>query len=69
LPFAIIQAAAYIAVKALRMVISKYLKYFEINEANRMALLNMNRGDLRRDPIIPNTSLIIWHISFEQIKK
>jgi tetratricopeptide (TPR) repeat protein len=69
LPLAITQAAAYIAVKAPSMTISKYLGYFHRNEKDQVSLLSKDGGDLRRDPKVPNAVVITWQISFDQIKK
>jgi len=69
LPLAITQAAAYIAVKAPGMTISKYLRYFRHNEKHQVSLLSKDGGDLRRDPEVPNAVVITWQISFDQIKK
>ena len=69
LPLAITQAAAYIAVNAPRMTISKYLGYFHRNEKDQVSLLSKDGGDLRRDPEVPNAVVITWQISFNQIKK
>jgi tetratricopeptide (TPR) repeat protein len=69
LPLAITQAAAYIAMKAPRMTISKYSEYFRRNERDQVSLLSKDGGDLRRDPEVPNAVVITWRISFEQIKK
>jgi len=68
LSLAITQAAAYIAMNAPRTSISKYLKYFLRNETNQVSLLSNDGGDLRRDFEVPNSVLMTWQISFDQIK-
>ena len=68
LPLAITQAAAYIAVKAPRMTISKYLDFFRQNESSQVSLLSKDGGDPRRDPEVPNSVMTTWEISFDQIK-
>ena len=65
LPLAITQAAAYIGIRKTRMTITKYLEYAKQNEE----ILLADTGDLRRDPNVPNSVLITWQISFDQIKK
>ncbi|KAI4134497.1 MAG: hypothetical protein LQ347_001477 [Umbilicaria vellea] len=65
LPLAITQAAAYISVRKTRMTIAKYLAYARQNEK----ILLADIGDLRRDPSMPNSVLLTWHISFDQIRE
>ncbi|KAI9872046.1 MAG: hypothetical protein M1830_002125 [Pleopsidium flavum] len=65
LPLAITQAAAYISVRKTRMTIAKYLAYARQNEE----ILLADTGDLRRDSTVPNSVLVTWRISFDQIKK
>ena len=65
LPLAITQAAAYIDMRKPRMTVSKYLTYFQENEP----VLLEDMGDLRRDPTVPNSVIVTWHLSFDQIKK
>ncbi|MCJ1270175.1 hypothetical protein MMC22_010071 [Lobaria immixta] len=65
LPLAITQASAYISVRKTRMTIAKYLTYARQNEE----ILLADTGDLRRDPSVPNSVLVTWRISFDQIKK
>ena len=64
LPLAITQAAAYISIRKIRMTITKYLKYAQQNKE----ILLADTGDLRRDPSVPNSVLVTWQISFDQIK-
>ena len=64
LPLAITQAAAYISIRKTRMTIAKYLEYAQQNER----ILSEDTGDLRRDPNVPNSVLVTWQISFNQIK-
>lgn len=65
LPLAITQASAYISVRKTRMTIAKYLTFARQNEE----ILLADTGDLRRDPSVPNSVLITWQISFDQIKE
>ena len=65
LPLAVTQAAAYISVQKMMMTIAKYLAYIQQNEE----ILLADTGDLRRDPSVPNSVLVTWQISFDQIKK
>ena len=69
IPLAITQVVTYIAVNAPRMTISKYLDLFCYNEFNQMSLLIKDGGDLRRDPEVPNSVMMTWQISFDQIKE
>ena len=46
------------------MTIAKYLEYAQQNEE----ILLADIGDLRRDPSVPNSVLVTWRISFDQIK-
>lgn len=69
LPLAIMQAAAYITMKARRVTVSTYLTYFRQSEATPSSLLSRDWGDLRRDHDLPNAvGMIMWPISFDQIK-
>jgi hypothetical protein len=52
-----------------KMSVSKYLEHFQRDKAKQIALLSMDRGDLRRDPEIPNAVVKTWQISFDQIKR
>ena len=65
LPLAITQAAAYISVRNIRMTVAEYLAYTRQNEE----ILVADTGDLRRDPSVPNSVLVTWQISFDQIQK
>ena len=65
LPLAITQAASYISVNRSRMTIAQYSTYLRKN--GRILLDDM--GDLRRDPTIPSSVLLTWHISFDQINE
>ena len=69
LPLAITQAAAYIAIKAPAITISKYVEHFSRGSDTQMALLSKDAGDLRRHPDVPNSLLLTWRISFDQIRK
>ena len=65
LPLAITQAASYIGVRRTRMTIARYSNL--LRKSDRILLDDM--GDLRRDPTIPSSVLLTWHISFDQIKE
>ena len=65
LPLAITQAAAYISVRGKIMTIAKYTAYVRQNEG----ILLADMGDLRRDPSVPNSVLISWQMSFDQIRR
>ncbi|MCJ1378166.1 hypothetical protein MMC17_001262 [Xylographa soralifera] len=65
LPLAITQAAAYISMRRMMMTIAKYVAYVRRNEE----ILLEDMGDLRRDPSVPNSVLLTWQMSFDQIKK
>ncbi|MCJ1418783.1 hypothetical protein MMC32_005134 [Xylographa parallela] len=65
LPLAITQAAAYISVRGKIMTIAKYTAYVRQNEG----ILFADMGDLRRDPSVPNSVLISWQMSFDQIRR
>ena len=65
LPLAITQAAAYISVKRMRMSIYKYCDILRQNKD--ILLVNINH--LRRDLTVPNSVILTWQISFEQIDK
>lgn len=65
LPLAITQAASYISAKRTRMTIARYSNILRKNED----ILLRDMGDLRRDPTIPSSVLLTWHISFDQINE
>ena len=65
LPLAITQAASYIVVRKLRMTVSKYSRFLEENKE----ILLENFPDNRRDTAYPNSVLLTWQISFNQIYK
>lgn len=65
LPLAITQAASYISVRRTRMTVARYSNL--LRKSDRILLDDM--GDLRRDPTIPSSVLLTWHISFDQINK
>lgn len=65
LPLAITQAAAYISVRRTRMTIARYSDFLRKNEQ----ILLDDMGDLRRDPTVPSSVLLTWHISFDQINE
>lgn len=67
-PLAISQASAYI--KAVSQVsISIYLKKFRRSNEDQATLLNKGKGDLRRDPAVPNAVITSWELSFRQIRE
>ena len=67
-PLAISQASAYI--KAVSQIsISKYLGIFCRSNKDQAALLNKDKGDLRRDRGVPNAVITSWELSFRQIRE
>ena len=67
-PLAISQASAYI--KAVSQVsIHKYLATFRRSNEDQAALLNKDKGDLRRDRGVPNAVVTSWELSFNQIRE
>lgn len=67
-PLAISQASAYI--KAVSQIsIPKYLEIFRRSNEDQAALLNKDKGDLRRDRGVPNAVITSWEISFSQIRE
>ncbi|OCK73870.1 hypothetical protein K432DRAFT_220962, partial [Lepidopterella palustris CBS 459.81] len=70
IPLAVTHAAAYIAVRELRITVSTYLELFHESEENQAYLLNTQEArDLRRDASVSDAVLTTWQISFEQIRK
>lgn len=66
-PLAISQASAYI--KAISQIsIPKYLEIFRRSKEDQAALLNKDKGDLRRDRGVPNAVITSWELSFDQIR-
>lgn len=61
----IAQAAAFISTRKPRMTFARYLVFLRDNEK----ILLEDMRDLRRDPDVPNSVIMTWHISFNQIKK
>jgi tetratricopeptide (TPR) repeat protein len=68
IPLAIIQAGAYIATRASRFTISRYLDLFRKSEVNQIKLLNTEAKDSQRDYSIQHAVIKTWQISFEQIR-
>ena len=64
LPLAITQAASFIRVKRTRITVAEYSQFLR----DRQDILLDDMGDLRRDPTIPSSVLLTWHISFDQIR-
>lgn len=68
MPLAISQASAYI--KAVSQIsIRKYLEVFRRSNKEQTALLNKDKGDLRRDRGVPNAVITSWELSFKQIRE
>lgn len=67
-PLAISQASAYIKAVAL-ISIPKYVGIFRRSNEDQAALLNKDKGDLRRDPGVPNAVITSWELSFNQIRE
>ncbi|KAL9024571.1 MAG: hypothetical protein Q9196_006422, partial [Gyalolechia fulgens] len=69
MPLAIAQAAAYIAQRAPRYSVQRYLEDFRQSDRKRTSLLNYEGGQLRRDWEAQNSIIITWQISFEHIRQ
>ena len=69
MPLALTQAAAFINRRAPRMTMFKYLREFHENENKKGSLLNIDSGDLRRDPSATNSIVTTWQITFQQIQR
>lgn len=69
MPLAITQAAAYIAQRAPRMTVTRYLDEIRRNDHDRAHLLKKDVGDSRRDSRASNSIIATWQISFEHIRK
>ena len=70
IPLAIIQAGAYISVRAPRTTIRSYFELFRESEKNQTHLLNtVDVEDLRRDYSIRHPVIMTWQISFKQIQE
>ena len=67
LPLAISQACAYIKTVS-HISIPKYLGIFRRSNEDQAALLNKDKGDLRRDRGVPNAVITSWELSFDQIR-
>jgi len=68
LPLVIKQAAAYVSMSSARVSISKYLEYLR-DDRYQLRILRQDYVDLRRDKDMPNSIILSWQISFEQIKQ
>jgi hypothetical protein len=69
LPLAITHARSYIANRASRITVSRYLELFHESESNQTHLLqHEDAKDLRRDPSIRHAVITTWQLSFEQIR-
>ena len=68
-PFAIVQAAAYISKRAPRCSTKQYLEDFRKNDRRKTSLLNTEGGHLRRDWQAHSSILNTWQISFEHIER
>jgi hypothetical protein len=70
IPLAVTHAAAYIAVRELRITFSTYLEMFHEDEDDQTTLLNQqDTRDLRRDNSGSDAVVKAWQVSFEQIRK
>ena len=67
MPLAISQASAYIK-EVPRVSIPKYLAIFRRSNEDKVALLNKNKKDLRRDGEVPNAVITSWELSFNQLR-
>lgn len=68
MPLAITQAAAYIAQRAPRVTVSRYLGDIRRSDHDRVRLLKNDVGDSRRDGQASNAIIATWQISFEHIR-
>jgi tetratricopeptide (TPR) repeat protein len=67
MPLAIIQAAAYIRKRADQCTVRRYLSRFRQSEQDKVGLLDIQSGQLRRDKQANNSIIRTWQISFEHI--
>lgn len=65
-PLAITQAATFISVNEGHWTITNCVKHI-IRDAR--SIISINMGDPRRDADVPNSLLLMWHITFDQIWK
>ena len=68
MPLSISQASAYIK-EVPRVTIPKYLAIFRRSNEDKVALLNKNKEDLRRDGEVPNAVITSWELSFNQLRE
>ena len=69
IPLAISQAGAYIRQQEPMMTIAIYLIEFRKSESNQATLLKKDTKDSRRDETMPNSVVVTWEISFNQIRQ
>ena len=68
MPLAIVQATSYIAKRAPRISLQRYLKKVQQSEAARKKMLDHEGGQLRRDREAQNSIILTWQISFDHIR-
>ncbi|KAH8201674.1 hypothetical protein TruAng_004195 [Truncatella angustata] len=69
MPLAIVQAAAYITLRAPFCSVQQYLDRFRENDRKKESLLNREGGQLRRDREAKNSIIVTWQISFEHVRQ
>jgi tetratricopeptide (TPR) repeat protein len=69
MPLAIVQAAAYIAQRAPRCSVARYLDEFKKSERKRSSLLAHDSSQLQRDWEAKNSIVVTWQISFEHLQQ
>jgi hypothetical protein len=69
IPLALVQAAAYIKMRAPRCSVQEYLGDFRSNDERKTSLLDYKAGSLRRDKEANNSIIITWQISFVYMRK
>ncbi len=65
LPLAITQAAAFISENSLTL--NQYIEAFQADDAELVALLSEDSGDVRRDVQNGNSVMRTWKLSFDQV--
>jgi hypothetical protein len=69
MPLAISQAAAYIDQCAPRITVSRYISILEKNDSERVALLQKDIRDSRRDRQASNSIMMTWHVTFTHLRQ
>ena len=69
MPLAMVQAAAYISQRRPRCSVQQYLRDIRRSDRKRIALLESEGGQLRRDWEAKNSIIVTWQISFDHIRQ